>query len=533
VFLDLDKTFNSPEGRKVTGILARYGGFNPRMMSKFSDVLVDTLARIPLVKYPAGAMEAWRKKVFGYGGIDHQLRVAVAAVARDVYMRESGEEPPPNWLVEFVNNRMGNYFAQMQPRITRFLIESGLDPFAANHVAIIPSEIMDYVGKNGLPNNKGWNRLKVLLATVVGAGVALAIMNRVLGGHWPWENPPGLETSVSLDNFVPPTQSETMEDQHAYVPPTLLFPEMARTLRITGVHDLVTDLRLGIPGQIGRDAMRDPTNQILSMTLGGAPYQSLWILATGTVPWLNPYGKLATYGEPAKTLGGFVPARIEAMLASTTPIAEKLYHGTSAYGTGKVAVLNKLISLLVPGMTQINEIELASRGEKFIYGMYAESTRSVAYQAMREPLLDRGKFINDELKGYPEPDRPVVAAMIADNIGKLYLGGAYRIAANNMQNGADYQRVSPADYVKCITMMRYATAIRALSNESEQLKYDKKISKDQILKQRDELARQASLLLLQAINQAGSLPIEPPQHDVPTPGAPPVEMLAVPGIPPQ
>ena len=521
VWHDFDGLFNSKEGQEAAEILARYGGFNPRMMSKYSDALVSILTKIPLVKYPAEAMEFWRSKVFGYGGIDHQLRVAVAVIARRVYRAEFGKDPTPNWVVEFVNGRMGNYFAQMQPALTRFLIESGLDPFAANHVAIIPSEFKDFFGVNGLPNNKGWNRFKAFVFTIVGAGVFLALMNKILGGKWPWENPPGEETSVSLDNVVKPTQDASGEWQHAYLPPTITFPEIARTMSISGAHDVIEDLRLGIPGQIGRDMLRDPTNQVLSMTVGGAPYESLWILATGTAPWINQYGELATYGHKPKTLAGFLPARIGAALASTTSLADRLYNDTSTYGTGKVGLVNKIISVMAPGMAQVNEIELQTRGERFIRRIYSESAASVAYNALDLPSERRGDYINRELQGYPLDDRPTVAAMIADKLAGAYMGGAFREASAANQNGGEYRRFSPDAYRKGAVMYGYERAIRALASASEAIKNSKTLSKEEIKRRRDEIANRATKLLLEAVAHAGAMPnTEPPPLQ---PGEPPVQ----------
>ncbi len=496
---------DTAEGKRISRTLARAGGLNPRIWNQQMDVLKSILYggqdnpwTLPgtrsIVAKPLEFLEMLRRKVFTWNGLDHRLRVAVAKAYMDAYRHHYGNEPSEGEVSQFVNNRFGNYIKLSQGPAVKVLMETGLDPFAAIQMAMIFQEYKNPFGATGMPGNdwtseRRWNSIA---AAILGPLIALMVMNIVLGGKFPWDNEPGHELDISLENLP--------HGKGLYFPGLTIFGELFRPARIAGILGYIGELNLR--RQAGINAPKEQSDKLpkpeyspelargvsnqLASTVSGPLFQSLFIARWGRVPWMTKTGEMLRVVAPQVTLKKTFEHRAAQSLISWNPIMSNwLGDNTRRYSDLHQEIFDRVVSMFTPGLRAVNIDEgydrwLAEKGF-----MYSERASWVAAKAIEKPIDQRAQLIYDDLKSWPEEDRMRGEVLILSHMGGIIAGQATRHEAESSLHEG---RPTPKDekeveqYRQYYRASRIASKLQAEIEETNSDRTKTQAEKDAIIK---------------------------------------------------
>lgn len=259
--------------------------FEMNLDSKYTKDLIDGLARhgaiparayqdytswvqsIPVVGKPVDkAFDVYRELVFGPRGLDIRARVLAAQSYAALH-------PDATWaeLSDFVN-QFGLYTRGLQGDVTRFLKDTNLSPFAAFKLSAIPAEIRSLGGSAGMGGDAKARGMQILRSTLA-ALVTFAFINKMVSGHWPWENQIGHEFDLDL--------GKKQNGKPIYIPGATMDPGF-RALRITGIKQGIQAARKGedVPAAIASQV----GDSILREVASGPPVDLFRRLFAGLVP---------------------------------------------------------------------------------------------------------------------------------------------------------------------------------------------------------------------------------------------------------
>jgi hypothetical protein len=208
-------------------------------------------------------------------------------VPEDVDVKRFADEPSPfdAELREFLTS-FGQYSNRIQTRMVETLRKLRLNPFAASQGGTRPAELERMFGVSRLPKEgmspqmRGWYMLQTISGGWLGYMTVLAVANKALSDHWPWQNQEGRE--LDLDVGVKDFDAEGNRTIPVYIQGNFLDPVTSRASRTLGIRTML-DLRAGRTAGERALSVLSPTltNEFTQLVFGGPPIQIAQIAAEG------------------------------------------------------------------------------------------------------------------------------------------------------------------------------------------------------------------------------------------------------------
>jgi hypothetical protein len=210
---------DTPENRQIMLELIQANAISPRSME-----MKEFEGKNPVSKAFKVYQHAQHDAMFGMPRGQGLNGWAIRSVLEgEIVRRQYENNKDPERMREFASN-FGFYTRRLTPMLGIF---SELNPFVRTTAARYIAGTKQMLGISGLKAPGGikgqaaqW--LGTFALKALGVGIGFLALNKMLSGHWPWENEKGHEIDLSLGNGY-------------YVPLASLTVEMGALLQLTGM----------------------------------------------------------------------------------------------------------------------------------------------------------------------------------------------------------------------------------------------------------------------------------------------------------
>jgi hypothetical protein len=326
-----------------------------------------------------------------------------------------------------------------------------LFPFARTQAALIPFEIRQLFG-GGMPRglNKAQRmiyRSESLMRGVIGQAVGRVVLNRVLGGVWPWGNDPASKYDLNITAVLRRLGLEEPEGRFSYIAFSSLDPGISRALRITGGNAAAEMAGRSEPALdfIGNE-LRYLGNQAAALL--GPLVRVPWRGITGTEMYLTRSGVPMSMSRKRPTGMGQLWENSKLAFLASNPIARRVGEmgGVLAEGPHRPesttlkfgqSILDVVGVRVKRGATETGrEAASGSRGPYF-----HATIDDIARRASNEKRDHQLAFIADEVDelfdGFSDDEKGVAKRMIVSRIQGSWRGERRRLSRARAMESAD------------------------------------------------------------------------------------------------
>jgi len=291
--------------------LGRIPGVGPKVIQPLLDASHGFLFGMPEGKALSGSGSALER--IGRVGFDIRLRT-LAEATREAF---EGNQDPQR-VREFAN-QFGQYATKSDQVIDKMKQIPVLSPFVSTSLPVQLTELRQLTGDIGLknldPKTAAALRAEVLARGTFGTVLGVVALNKLLSGHYPWENSKGHETDIQI--------GQDSDGSPVYLSSTAFAPETIRPLRNIGVKAALSHMHDGEDDRFGQfltDEGHDAYNA--AGEIAASPLTTFASTAlTGRTPfYMTPRGDLLKESTPAPTLPGQVMNNVGAAVGNMHPL---------------------------------------------------------------------------------------------------------------------------------------------------------------------------------------------------------------------
>lgn len=222
----------------------------------------------------------------GLKGFDLRTRVYAEKMRRAVEPPRADGTHDPKRMREFAN-QFGQYTSKPDRLIQ---IARYFNPFSATALPVRVAEMRHLTGDAGF-NTSGMTkpqiaslRAETLFRGTIQTAVGIALMNKAMSGHWPWENEKG-KANVIDTGKKDKDGAEIYFDLEAL--PGFGDPSIGRASRQLGVKEFANFAREKDPNALGLDLLMHAGNTLVGDTLRNPLGDTASIAAFGGVPYVS------------------------------------------------------------------------------------------------------------------------------------------------------------------------------------------------------------------------------------------------------